>query len=541
MSSLAPNDTSFPPSVDTNAYNSVVEMFDEACHKFADLPAFTNFGQTLTYADIDQKSRDVAAYLQNVLGLKKGDRVASMMPNILGFPIVMFGILRAGLVQVNVNPLYTAHELRHQLNDAGVETIFIFSGVSGTLAEIVADTGVRNTVIVNLGDGSGSNLPSPPAADQFAQHPTLNDVIESGHDLSFTPVPLNQSDLIYLQYTGGTTGLSKGAMLSHGNLVANVMMYDGVAGSVTEEGSEIIITALPLYHIFALMVNCLSYCRYGAHNILITNPRDMPGFVAELAKWKFTAISGVNTLYNGMLHTPGFADLDFSGLKFAWGGGSAIQKAVSDKWKALTGNHIKEGYGLSETSPIVTLNPPLLDEFSETVGLPFPSTEISLRDENGAVVDDGEAGELCVRGPQVMQGYWNNEGATTDVMTDDGYFRTGDVGLKQPNGYFKIVDRIKDMVLVSGFNVYPNEVEAVIAEIPGVVEVAVIGVPDQRTGEALRAFVVIGQDGPTQAEIEEHCHKFLTNYKVPKQIQFIDDLPKSTVGKILRRELRDAS
>lgn len=535
---LASTKAPWVSEVDPNTYTSVVDIFQQSVEKFNSRPAFASFGQVITYAEVDRQSKAVAAYLQTQLGLQKGDRVALMVPNICAFPVAMFGIMRAGLVQVNVNPMYTARELRHQLNDADCDTIIVFSGVSSTLAEVLDDTKISNVIVAHLADGTNARMPSPPADDCFADSITLSQVLEVGADMPFQLPQINHDDLIYLQYTGGTTGLSKGAALSHGNLVANILMYEAVASSVTEEAKEIIITALPLYHIFALMVNCLSYFKFGGLNVLIANPRDMPGFVAEMAKWEFTAISGVNTLYNGLLHTPGFSDLDFTHLKVAWGGGAAIQRVVSDKWLQLTGQHIKEGYGLSETSPVLTLNPLQEKRFTETVGKPMPSTELSLRDDDGNEVATGEAGEIWARGPQVMQGYWRNDAANAEAMTADGFFKTGDVAMLTADGYYKIVDRKKDMVIVSGFNVYPTEVENVIAELPGVVEVAVIGVADDKTGEAVKA-VVVAPNGVTTQQIQDHCRDELANYKVPKHVLFMDELPKSSVGKILRRELRD--
>jgi len=530
---------SFAKTIDENAYSSIVDLVEQSYKKFAERPAFSSFGQVLSYAEIERKSGYVAAYLQTELGLKKGDRVALMSPNIMAFPVAMLGILKAGLVQVNVNPLYTPRELTHQLNDADTDTIIIYGGVTDTLAEMIDKTSIKNVIIVNLGDATNGRLPSPEVNEKFRSTITLNDVLEQGANLGFTKPTIDLSDLIFLQYTGGTTGLSKGAALSHGNLVSNIMMYDAVASEITVEGKEIVITALPLYHIFALMVNFFSYFKFGALNVMIANPRDMPEFVAELGKWKFSAISGVNTLYNGLLHTPGFADLDFDNLKAAWGGGAAIQRVVSDKWLELTGQHIKEGYGLSETSPILTLNPLGVRHFTETVGLPMPSTEITLRDDEGNEVADGEPGELWVRGPQVMKGYWRNPEANAESMTEDSFFKTGDVAILTEEGYYKIVDRIKDMALVSGFNVYPTEIENIIAEIPGIVEVAVIGVPDEKTGEAVKAFVVRSRDDLSGSEVQIYCHSNLAAYKVPKYVEFIDELPKSTVGKILRRELRN--
>ncbi|QUS57596.1 AMP-binding protein [Pseudovibrio brasiliensis] len=539
LSAPAWTPTVFTKPINVNGYRSVVEIFEEANDRFADNVAFTNFGQSLTFKDVDEKSRAVAAYLQNELGLKKGDRVAIMLPNILAFPVIMFGILRAGLVQVNVNPLYTPRELKHQLNDADTDTIFIFSGSSPTLAEVVADTPVKNVVIANVGDATRVDMPSPPVHEMFADRLTVKDVLAKGEQLEFTPPQINPSDLIYLQYTGGTTGLSKGAALSHGNLVANIAQFDAATDGFMRAGEEIVITALPLYHIFALMVNCLSFYWLGSQNVLITNPRDMPGFVGELQNWKFSVITGVNTLFNGLLHTPGFDELDFSNYKFAMGGGSAIQRAISDKWKQVTGHHIIEGYGLSETSPILSVNPFDSTEFTETVGQSMPMTEIKLLDAEDNEVPLGQPGELCARGPQIMQGYWRKPEATATVMTPDGFFRTGDIAIMDQRNNFKIVDRKKDMVLVSGFNVYPAEVEAVIAEIAGVVEVAVAGTSDERTGEAVKAFVVRNSEEVTPEAVQDYCHKAMAAYKVPKHVEFLEELPKSTVGKILRRELRE--
>lgn len=535
---LNPKQAPWANEVDTQAYTSLVDLFDQAVEKFADRPAFANFGQSISFAEVERKSRAVAAYLQEELGLVKGDRVALMLPNITAFPVVMFGIMRAGLVQVNVNPMYTARELKHQLNDADCQTIVVFSGVTDTLEEVIDETSINRVIVANLGDGTNGRMLSPPANMRFLLNPTVADMLDKGENLTFTPQTMTQQDLVFLQYTGGTTGLSKGAALTHGNMVANVMMYEAVASEVTQAGKEIIITALPLYHIFALMLNCISYFRFGGLNVLITNPRDMPGFVAEMGKWKFTAISGVNTLYNGLLHTPGFTDLDFEHLKVAWGGGAAIQRVVSDKWLQCTGQHIKEGYGLSETSPVLTLNPISDKRFTETVGYPMPNTELSLRDDDGQVVNPGEAGEIWARGPQVMQGYWRNTEATNSVMSKDGFFKTGDVAILNDDGYYKIVDRKKDMAIVSGFNVYPTEVENVIAELPDIVEAAVIGVPDAKTGEAVKAFCVRTGTSLNGSDVQDYCREHLAKYKVPKQVEFVDELPKSTVGKILRRELR---
>ncbi len=494
----------------------------------------------LSFNDIDRLSECLAAYLQGALGLKKGDRVAIMSPNIMAFPVTMFANMRAGLVQVNVNPLYTPRELQHQLNDADTDTIVIFSGSTPVLAEIIGDTKIKNVIVADLGDCGNGALPSPPTDERLSGVVTFSDALAAGEKLSFTPVEISGGDLLYLQYTGGTTGLSKGAELTHRNLVANILQFTMPLGDDIREREEVVITALPLYHIFALMVNCLSYFTKGGRNVLITNPRDMPGFVKELSNWKFSVITGVNTLFNGLLHTPGFAELDFSTLRLVGGGGTAIQEAISNKWREVTGLHITEGYGLSETSPVVTFNVAGQDEFTATIGIPLPSTDVSLRGEDGGEVAMGEPGELWVKGPQVMRGYWRKPEETADVTTADGYFCTGDIAILTGEGRFKIVDRKKDMILVSGFNVYPNEIEAVVANMDGVLEAACIGVPDERTDEGVKLFVVKTPDADVAAEqIIAFCRENLTAYKVPRQIAFIDELPKSPVGKILRRELRD--
>ncbi len=528
-----------PHEIDTGAYSNVVEMLMEAGERFSDKVAFSNFGATKTYSEVMALSRDFAAYLQNELGIVKGDRVALMAPNMMAFPIAMLGILRAGGVQVNVNPMYTARELEHQLNDADADTIVVFSGSTGTLADVIGETGIKNVIVAKLDDLIGLGLPSPPVDPRLKNSVTFLDALSAGADMELSDVNLTGDDLIYLQYTGGTTGLSKGAMLTHRNLVSNILQFECCAGDYIRMGEDVVITAIPMYHIFALMVNTLSYFKFGGTNVMITNPRDMPAFVKEWSKWKVTVFTGVNTLYNGLLHTPGFADLDFSSLGFSVGGGAAVQKAVSDKWKAVTGKHIKEGYGLSETSPILTINPFGMKDFMSAIGVPAPSTDISLRDDDGNEVAQGERGELCAKGPQVMKGYWRREDETAAVMTDDGYFRTGDIAVMDETGFFRIVDRKKDMIIVSGFNVFPNEIEAEIAAMKGVLECACIGVPDEKTGEAAKVFVVKSDQSLTKEAVRAHCKERLTGYKVPRQIVFIDELPKSTVGKILRRELRD--
>jgi len=528
-----------PHEIDADKHKSVVEILLQAGERFGDKVAYSNFGATKTYAETMALSRDFAAYLQNGLGLGKGDRVALMAPNMMAFPIAMFGTLRAGCVQVNVNPMYTPRELEHQLNDADTETIVVFSGPTATLAEIIDNTNVRNVIVVELDDLVGLGLPSPPADERLRGAIAFADAIAAGADMEFHDVDIVGDDLIYLQYTGGTTGISKGAMLTHRNLVANILQFESAVGDYVEWGEDVVITAIPMYHIFALMVNTLSYFYFGGTNVLITDPRDMQAFVKEWSKWDVSVFTGVNTLFNGLLHTPAFADLDFSSLRISVGGGAAVQKAVSDRWKEVTGRHIKEGYGLSETSPVLTLNPFGMEDFKGSIGVPAPSTDISLRDDDGNVVPQGERGELCAKGPQVMKGYWRRDDATAEAMTDDGYFCTGDIATMDEDGFFRIVDRKKDMIIVSGFNVFPNEIEAEVAAMEQVLECACIGVPDEKSGEAAKLFVVKTDDSLTIEAVRAHCKKTLVAYKVPKHIVFIDELPKSTVGKILRRELRD--
>ncbi len=532
-------DEGVPHEIDADSIANVVDMMLEAGETFADRDAYSNFGKALTYGEVLALSRDFAAYLQNKHGVAKGDRVAMMMPNTNVFPVGMLGILRCGAVQVNVNPMYTPRELEHQLNDADVETIVVFSGSTSTLAEIVGNTGIKNIIVAGLNDLTDPVIPSPPVDERLSDTTTFTDALEAGKALEFTPVEISGDDLIFLQYTGGTTGLSKGAMLTHRNLVANILQFQAMLGGSMRPGKEVVVTAIPMYHIFALMVNTLTFFQYGATNVLITNPGDMPAFVAEWSKWTVSLFTGVNTLYNGLLHTPGFADLDFSELRLSMGGGAAVQEAVSNRWKDITGRHIKEGYGLSETSPVLTMNPMGMSDFKSSIGVPIPSTEISLRDDAGNVVPHGERGELCAKGPQVMPGYWRREDATAEVMTDDGYFRTGDIAIMTDEGFFRIVDRKKDMILVSGFNVFPNEIEAEVARMEGVLECACIGVPDEKSGEAVKVFVVKTDESLTEDAVRDYCRDGLTAYKVPKHIVFIDALPKSTVGKILRRELRD--
>tara|TARA_R110002012_G_scaffold1343_3_gene5581 strand:- start:138 stop:1772 length:1635 start_codon:yes stop_codon:yes gene_type:complete len=529
-----------PKHIEWENLGSMADVIETALEKFADKPAVHCLGTTRTYGEIDKASRDLAAYLQSGLGQGKGDRVAIMLPNIMAFNVASYAVIRSGMVQVNVNPLYTPRELKHQLNDAGVETIIIAAMATPTLAAIIAETDVKNVITVQVADLIDAPVPPAKVAEGLGTTVALSDALAQGADMAFERPAISQDDLLFLQYTGGTTGLSKGAMLTHGNLASNMAVYDWLAGEITNEGEEIIVTPVPMYHILALMVSVLSYTRYGALNVLIPNPRDMDMFIGTMKHFRFTAFVGVNTLYNGLLHTPAFADVDCSALKVSWAGGSAVQEIVSNKWKERTGIHIKEGYGLSETSPVVSMNPVSFEGFNGTIGVVMPSTEVSIRGNEGREVPHGEAGEICIKGPQVMQGYWNRPDATAEVMTDDGFFKSGDIGLFTEDGLLKIVDRKKDMILVSGFNVFPNEIEEVVAGMPGVMEAACVGVADTRSGEAVKLFVVKTDKSITADSVIAHCKENLTGYKVPRHIEFISELPKSTVGKVLRRELRDA-
>ena len=529
-----------PAHIDPNAHRSVVHMLEGAMKKYAAKPAFRSFGQTLTYADVDRQSRNFAAYLQTKLGVKKGDRIAVMMPNLLAFPIAFLGIIRAGAVQVNVNPMYTPRELEYQLKDAGVKVMVVFAGSSATVAEVLTSTPLETVITVGPGDGSAATLPSPPVDPRLHGALAFADTLAEGAKFGFDYVDLNGDDLLFLQYTGGTTGLSKGASLSHRNLVANTEQFKAAMGSAPPSAEDVVVTAIPLYHIFALMVNFITYFSVGADNWLVANPRDMDSFVQTLNQAKPTVFMGVNTLYAALVAHPKITEVDFSNLRLSGGGGAAVIAAISAKWREITGQIIREGYGLSETSPVLSFNPWDLTEFSGTTGLPMPSTDIKLLDDEGREVGMGEAGEICAKGPQVMSGYWEKPEANSAAFTTDGYFRTGDVGVFDEKGLLKIVDRKKDMIIVSGFNVYPNEVEAVATACPGVMECACIGVPDDKTGEAVKLFVVKAPNATlTNEDLVTHCRKEMTAYKMPKIVQFIDALPKSAVGKILRRELRE--
>jgi long-chain acyl-CoA synthetase len=527
-----------PCEINPDVHGSVLELLEGAMRRYADKPAFRCFDQTLTYADTDRLSRDFAAYLQGKLGVKKGDRIAVMLPNIPAFPIAMIGIVRAGAVQVNVNPLYTPRELEHQLNDSGVETIF--NGVSSTLAEIVGKTPVKRVIGVAPADATAAMLPAPAVDARLKNVVSFADALKQGASLKFAPVPLTGEDLLFLQYTGGTTGLSKAAALSHRNLVANSEQFKAFMGDAMRPGEDVIVTALPLYHIFALMLNFISYYSIGAENWLVPNARDIDSLIEILRQARCTAFTGVNTLFSALVMHPKIVDIDFSRLRVAIGGGAAVLPTTSAKWKALTGKDIREGYGLSETSPILTLNPDsMTGGFSATVGLPLPSTDIKLLDSDNNEAPLGEPGEVCAKGPQVMGGYWQKPDANAEAFTADGYFRTGDIGVLDDRGFLTIVDRKKDMIIVSGFNVFPNEVEAVAAACTGVAECACVGRPDDKTGEAVRLFVAkVPGATLTETDLIAYCRRQLSAYKVPKEVRFLDALPKSNVGKILRKDLR---
>lgn len=532
---------SIPAEIDPDRFPSVTALLDDAMRRFAGHPAFRASDRTLTYADVDRLSAALAAYLQQVAQVRKGDRVAVMLPNVLAFPVVFVALARIGAVQVNVNPLYTPHELEHQLNDAGVEVAVVCGGSMATFADVVGKTRVRTVLTVGRDDLGVVDAPAGACAALPPGSIALADAFAAGAVLQRVPVALDGSDLLLLQYTGGTTGLSKGAALSHRNLIANVEQFAAIVPDARRPGEEVVVTAIPLYHIFALTVNFLSYFAIGAQNWLVANPRDMDGLIDVLKAARPSVFVGVNTLYAGLAGHPRLKEVDWSRLKLSAGGGAAVIDVISARWQAVTGNFIREGYGLSETSPVVTFNPQSVDRFTGTTGLPLPSTDVRLLDDENREVAIGGAGEICVRGPQVMGGYWQKPEANAAAFTEDGYFRTGDIGVFDAAGFLKIVDRKKDMIIVSGFNVYPNEVEAVVTALPGVAECACIGVPDERTGEAPKLFVVLAPDATVgEAEIVAHCRANLAGYKVPKQIRVVERLPKSTVGKILRRELSHA-
>lgn len=524
--------------INADSVPSVTAMLQRAMRQFSEKAAFHSAGETLTYGDVDRVSSAFAFYLQKVVSIKKGDRVAVMLPNVLSFPIALIAIAKVGGIQVSVNPLYTARELEHQLNDSGSEVIVVFSGSVPTLTQVIDKTSVKHVITVDA-DG-GNAIPVPGAESSHGNWVALKTAIEMGEKSQFDPVQVTGEDLLFLQYTGGTTGLSKGAALSHRNLIANIEQFKAFIPDVQRPGEEVVVTAIPLYHIFALMVNFLTYFSIGAENWLVANPRNIDSLIDVLKAARPTFFTGVNTLYAGLAAHPRLNEVDWSRLKLSAGGGSAVIDIVSKRWAAVTGNFIREGYGLSETSPIVSFNPQFFREFTGTTGLPMPSTDVRLLDDQDRDVGMGEPGEICVKGPQVMSGYWKQPEANKSAFTADGYFRTGDIGCLDDRGFLRIVDRKKDMVLVSGFNVYPNEVEAVATTFPGVAECACIGIPDEQTGEAVKLFVtkVVGAEVNAES-LTKHCRASLAAYKVPKIISFVEVLPKSTVGKILRRELRN--
>lgn len=539
-----------PAEINLHEFGSLNDIFERACSRYRQRRAFSNMGASLSYGRLDELSRAFAAFLQRRAGLQRGDRVAIMMPNLLQYPVALFGALRAGMVVVNVNPLYTARELEHQMQDSGAKAIVVVENFAATVAQVLPNTALKTVITTQIGD----LLPFPKSAlVNFAvkrikrmvpswhiPHALrFKKVLDDGAAERFELVKTGHEDVAFLQYTGGTTGIAKGAVLTHGNMVANVQQASAWMAPHTKESGEVVITALPLYHIFSLTVNCMTFMKIGAENVLITNPRDFAGFVKELKHAAFTVITGVNTLFNALLNTPGFREIDFSHLKIALGGAMAVQRAVAESWKAATGVALLEGYGLTEASPAVCVNPLSNTEYNGSIGLPLPSTELSIRDDEAKELAIGEVGEICARGPQVMRGYWNRPEETVKVLSPDGWLRTGDVGRMDEKGYVYIEDRKKDMILVSGFNVYPNEIENVVASHDGVLEVAAIGVPDAHSGEAVKLFVVKRDPELTAERIIEHCRRNLAAYKVPRHVEFRKELPKTNVGKILRRALRE--
>jgi len=540
-----------PAEINPDQYQSIAEVFEESCQKYANQPAFTNYGQTLSFKELHEKSLAFAAYLQQELQLKSGERIAFMMPNILQYPVALFGALNAGLIAVNVNPLYTPRELEHQLKDANVSAIVILANFAHVLEQAVEHLTIKHFIVTELADlhpffkriaiNSVIKYIKKLVPHYHLPNPiSFRTALQKGSRLSFQKPTIKNTDLAFLQYTGGTTGVVKAAMLTHRNMISNMQQVAAWVGTKVDWGNEIIITVLPLYHIFCLTANCLCFMRFGALNVLITNPRDLNNFSKELMSYKFTVLTGVNTLFNAILHHAAFQKIDFSSLKLTVGGGAAIQQSVAEHWKEKTGCPILEGYGLTECSPVVCVNPFDIKEFTNSIGLPISSTEISLRNDDGEEVSQDQAGELWVKGPQVMKGYWQRPTETSEILTSEGWMKTGDIATIDNQGFLRIVDRKKDMILVSGFNVYPNEIENVIAKHPSVLESACIGIPDEKSGEAVKLFVVLKPNmQATIEELREFCKANLTGYKVPKYIDFRTELPKSNVGKILRKELRN--
>ena len=539
-----------PHEVDVDTFPSLVDMLESIFSDYAAADAYENMGTKFTYAEMDEKSKHFAAYLTDVLGLEAGDRLAIMLPNVVQFPVALFGAIRAGITVVNTNPLYTPSEMKHQFNDSGAKAVIILENFAGNLEEIIQETGIEHVIVTKLGDmvaglkGKIVNLVVKHVKKMVPKYTlpksvSFNQAMTLGSKATYTRPSIGSESNAFLQYTGGTTGVSKGAMLTHRNMIANIEQVSAwMMPAGLEEGREIFITALPLYHIFALTANAFVCAKIGAKSVLITNPRDMAGFVKELGKHKYSLITGVNTLFNGLLSTPGFDEVDHSHTKLAMAGGMALQRFVAEKWQERTGNIIAEGYGLTETSPVLCVNPFDGRVQVGTIGMPMPSTDIVMLDDEGKEVPFGEPGELCAKGPQVMKGYWQRPEATEECF-DGEYFKTGDIAVQQADGFIRIVDRKKEMILVSGFNVYPNEVEDCIASMEKVLEVGAIAVPDPKSGEAVKIFVVKADDSLTREEILEHCKEKLTGYKRPKYIDFTDELPKSNVGKILRRILKE--
>ncbi len=539
-----------PFEIDADAYPSILEVFEQSCRMFAPKACFSNLGLTLTFQDIEQQSRAFAAYLQSLPDLKPGDRFAIQSPNLLQYPIALFGALRAGLVVVNTNPLYTAREMEHQFRDSGVKGIMICANFAKNLETILPRTDLRTVIVTEIGD----MLPMPKRlivnsvikyvkrmvpSYHLPKALSFRSVLDRGAKLPYAKVPRKGDDLAFIQYTGGTTGVSKGAMLTHRNIVANMEQVSAWLKPALKEGEDVCLAPLPLYHVFSLTVNAMAFFKYGCHSVLVTNPRDIPSVIKEMRKYKMTLMSGVNTLFNALMNHPDFEKIDFSSLKVSVGGAMALQKPVVERWTRLTKSPLIEGYGLTETSPVVCVNPMRQEDIRiGTIGLPVPSTEVKMVTEKGTEATVGEPGELWVRGPQVMRGYWQREDESKNVLPGEGWLKTGDVAQFTPEGYVKIVDRQKDMIIVSGFKVYPNEVEEVLAGHPKILEVGVVGIPDEHSGETVKAFVVKKDPSLTEAEVKEFAKTVLTNYKVPKHVQFIDSLPKTNVGKILRRELR---
>ena len=538
-----------PRNVDLDKYSSMVDVFEQAVRKYADKPAFSAVGATLTYRDLDTQSRNFAAWLQNRTDLKPGDRIAVQMPNVAQYPVVVFGAMRAGLIVVNTNPLYTTREMEHQFNDSGAKALVVLANMAYNAEKVLPQTSIEHVIVTELADMNSplkrtlmnaavKHLKKMVPAFNLPQAHKLPAVLSEGSKEKFTPVECKPDDIAVLQYTGGTTGVAKGAMLTHGNLVANLLQARPMMGDSIQEGQEVVIAPLPLYHIYSFTLNCGIMLESGAHNVLIPNPRDIPGFVKELKNHRFTAFLGLNTLFVALCNNDDFKALDFSSLKLTSSGGMALPSDTAKMWERLTGCEISEGFGMTETSPVVTFNPSVAIQLG-TIGLPIANTLIKTIDDDGNETSIGDPGELCVKGPQVMKGYWQRPEDTRKSFTDDGYLKTGDIALIQEDGYVRIVDRKKDMIIVSGFNVYPNEIEDVVTEHPKVVECAAVGVPDAKSGEAVKVFLVAAPEGVSENELKEFCRERLTAYKVPKTFVFRDELPKTNVGKILRRELRD--